>query len=90
MHESSANLLGRAKENLEKFSAVGLTEDMPRFERRLRDILGVRLRIGHENRSRVPDTERQRTVTPEVRRKIEDLSAPNIEIYDFVKERLAS
>jgi hypothetical protein len=90
MHESSANLLGRAKENLEKFSAVGLTEDMPRFERRLRDILGVRVRIGHENQSRVSDTERQRTITPEIRRKIEDLSAPNIEIYDFVKRQLAS
>lgn len=87
---SSSDLLENAKSNLKKFSAVGLTEDMASFERRLREVLGIRLRIGHENRSRVSDAERRDTMTPEVRRKIEELSAPNIEIYDFVKTQLAT
>lgn len=75
----------RAKANLTKFSAVGFTEDMAGFQRRLREVLGVRIRIGHLNRSKVRDEERDRMITPGIRRKIEALSAPNIEIYNFAK-----
>lgn len=79
-----------AKENLSRFAAVGLVEDMAGFERKLREVLGIRLRIGHENRSRVSDAERREAITPVIRRKIEELSAPNIEIYEFAKRHLAS
>lgn len=78
-----------AKENLSRFAVVGFVEDMAGFERRLRQVLGIRLRIGHENRARVTHSERQDTITADVRRKIEELSAPNIEIYDFVKRQFA-
>ena len=79
-----------AKENLGRFAAVGLVENMAGFERKLREVLGIRLRIGHENRSRVSDAERREAITPAIRRKIEELSAPNIEIYEFAKRHLAS
>lgn len=82
---SERTKIERAKENLRKFSAIGFTEDMASFESRLRKVLGVRIRIGHLNKSKVESSERDRMITPGVRRKIEDLSAPNIEIYDFAK-----
>jgi hypothetical protein len=75
---------GRAKENLAKFAAVGFVDDMTRFEHRLREVLGVRLWIGHANRSKASQSERA-TLSPGNRRRIEELSAPNIEIYDFVR-----
>ena len=88
--ESIGPMIARAKENLAKFSAVGLTEDMAGFGRRLRDVLGIRISIGHENKSRVTKFERERMITPEIRRRIEELSAPNIEIYEFAKANLVA
>lgn len=90
MEKSASSLVERAKTNLQLFSAVGVTENMADFEQRLQKLLGIRLRIGHANRSRVSDRERRETITPDVRRKIEELSAPNIEIYEFAKRHLAS
>lgn len=78
-----------AKANLRKFDAVGLVEDMVAFEQRLRQVLGVRIRIGHKNRARVSESDRANFVTPEVRRRIEELSAPNIEVYEFARRELA-
>jgi hypothetical protein len=85
----SREVIDRAKVNLAQFSVVGLTEDMPSFERRLRDALGIRLRIGHQNKARVTQAERTRTMTDEVKKKIEALNAVNIEIYEYAREHLA-
>ena len=81
----SKHSIERAKENLAKFSVVGLVEDMSSFQQQLHGALGIRLRIGHTNRSRV---DRDEAVAPGLRAKIEEMSAPNIEIYDFAKREL--
>ena len=86
----SRAVVERAKANLGKFAVVGLVEDMTNFERRLRDILGIRLRIGHRNKARVNDGERVRVVTDDVRRKIEELSTVNLEIYDYARRHLST
>ncbi len=62
---------------------------MPRFECRLREILGVRLRVGHANKSKADSSERDNTITPAIRREIEALSTPNNEIHAFAKPELA-
>lgn len=82
-------MIERAKENLSRFAAVGLTEDMAGFSRRLSGALDVRIRIGHENKSKVAKPDRERLLAPEVRRRIEEISAPNIELYEFARSRLA-
>ena len=84
----SRAVIDRAKANLARFAAVGLTDDMAHFERRLRDVLGVRLRIGHRNRARVGEVDRDRVITAAVRKKIEALSAVNLEIYDYASRNL--
>lgn len=79
-----------AKQNLRKFSVVGIVEDMATFERRLRASLGVRIRIGHKNKgARTSEDDRSKAVTPAVKRKIEELSAINREIYDFAVREFA-
>ena len=78
-----------AKANLRNLSVVGLVEDMASFERQLRAALGVRLSIGRHNVARVSGSDRSRAVTPAVRRKIEELCAVNLDIYDFAKRELA-
>lgn len=74
----------RAKEHLGKFTVVGFVDDMPRFERRLCQALGVRLWIGHANRSKASQSERA-ALSADTRRRVEEVSATNIEIYDFAR-----
>jgi hypothetical protein len=83
-------VIERAKANLGRFTVVGLVDNMANFELRLRDTLGIRLRIGHRNKARVGDAERVRVVTDDVRRKIEALSTVNLEIYDYARRHLAA
>lgn len=78
----------RAKRNLAKCRIVGFVEDLPDFERRLRDLLGVRLKIGHANKSKISNNSEQVILTPAIRRKIEDLSAVNFELYEFARQEL--
>ena len=63
---------------------------MAGYERRLRDALNLRLRIGHKNKgARTSAAARAKAITPSVQRRIEEISAPNREIYDFAARELA-
>jgi hypothetical protein len=75
-----------AKANLAKLSVVGIVEEMESFEQKLCAALGVRLSIGHTNRSR---GDRYETLAPKLRARIEEVSAANIEIYEFARRELA-
>jgi len=86
-HEQAA--VRRAKQNLERLDLIGLTDDIPDFQRRLRQDLKIRLRIGYANRSKAPRGEKASIITPAVRRRIEELNATNLDIYDFVRSELA-
>jgi hypothetical protein len=77
-----------AKANLRKFTVVGLVEDMPGFERRLCEVLGVRLRIGRHNTAKVSSSERVRCLSASTRKKIETISTANEEIYHHVRMSL--
>lgn len=71
--------------NLRKFTLVGFLEDMSKFKRRLSEILGVRLWVGHANKSNAKQDDKDDIITPSIRRKIEALSAVNFEIYETAK-----
>lgn len=84
-----SELVDRAKKNLGKFALIGFTDDMPAFERGLRKLLGVRLSIGHENRSEGRRASTADPAAPHIRRKIEAISGPNLEIYEYARAKLA-
>lgn len=72
----------RAIANLRRFDVVGRLDDIDGFRRDLRQALGVRVRIRHENRATQQDgAVRQNALTPAQRRKVEALCAPDIEIW---------
>lgn len=79
-----------AKRNLDKFAAIGFLEDMPAFERKLKAELGIGISIRHENKGKAPDQTKKRVVTPEVRRRIEELCASDIEIYRYARQKYAN
>jgi hypothetical protein len=79
-----------AKRNLDKFAVVGFLDDMPRFEQDLKRELGVSIAIRHQNKSKVQDQTKKKLVTQEIRQRITELCAPDIEIYNYAKAKFAA
>lgn len=80
----SSGAIRAAKQLLsEKFAVVGCLEQLDDFNERMRSDLGLDLNIEHRNRS----PERPET-SDQVLRQIRDLCAPNIEIYEYVRNTL--
>ncbi|MBB4023444.1 MULTISPECIES: sulfotransferase family 2 domain-containing protein [Actibacterium] len=76
-------LIKKAIANLrEKFSVVGRLEDLPGFTADLKRELGVRVRVGHENKGRQSKDTRKSTITPELMEQVRKLCAPDIAIWD--------
>ncbi|MBI1260841.1 MAG: hypothetical protein GC184_03870 [Rhizobiales bacterium] len=73
--------------NLEKFDAIGHLHDLNGFEERLKTILGVRIRIGHENAGMQKGRDYRECIAPELMKKIEALCAPDVEIYQATLPR---
>ncbi len=85
---SDLRAVAAAKRNLAKFAVVGTVEDMAGFQRRLRRTLKTRVRIGHHNVAKVNAGDRMSALTPALKRRIEQLSGVNREIYDFAMREL--
>lgn len=74
----------QAKEHLERFELVGRVEELDRFAAAFQTRFGTRLRIGHKNTNPAPITE----VSTAVRRKIEQVCGPNLELYRYARSLL--
>ncbi len=86
----SAQAVEAAKRNLDKFAVVGFLDDMLRFQQNLKQVLGVSVAIRHQNKSKVQDLTKKKLVTPELRQRIAELCAPDIEIYNHAKAKFAA
>jgi hypothetical protein len=90
--DKSADLISKksidaALANLDKFDIVGRLDRLPEFERQIKDVLGVRLKIGHENKMRQPRSVKRKMITPELREKAQELCAPDLVVWNFVKDK---
>ncbi|MBT3027055.1 MAG: sulfotransferase family protein [Candidatus Thiodiazotropha sp. (ex Ctena orbiculata)] len=81
---ASDEAIQAALANLKKFDVVGRLDDLPAFAGDIKRELGVKLRIGHENRSRKTSSEVKSVISPEVKRKIEELCRPDIKIWEMI------
>lgn len=80
---SDPELIARAITNLRtRFDVVGRLDDLPGFEASIRDVLGVRIRIGHENKARQPGATRKSVVTPELMERAREVCAPDIAVWN--------
>ncbi|WP_434287487.1 sulfotransferase family 2 domain-containing protein [Celeribacter sp. SCSIO 80788] len=76
-------LIARAIANLrERFDVVGRLDDLPGFEASLHQALGVRIKVGHENKARQPQATRKTMVTPELMARAREVCAPDIAVWD--------
>lgn len=75
--------VNRAAVNLRRFDVVGRLDNLNGFTAHVRDRLGFRLRIGHENRSPAPGGGlRAQNLTPDQMRKVRALCAPDLAVWD--------
>jgi hypothetical protein len=86
---SSRESVEHAKLNLSKLHAVGFVESMPVFQDELRKALGVRIRIGHQNKTRLDQEARERAIRAVDMKKLKEISAANLEVYNYARARFA-
>lgn len=76
--EEVAPAMDRARARMAGFALIGMLEDLDGFSRRFAEEFGARLSIPHYNRGTGPDLD----ITPDQRRKLEALCAPDIELTE--------
>ncbi|KZY76345.1 hypothetical protein A3739_02080 [Oleiphilus sp. HI0067] len=74
-----------AQENLKKFNLIGFMNDMDGFNEKLNALLGVRIKIGHENKAEGRQADKLEGFTEEVREKIHEICAYDKKVYDFAR-----
>jgi hypothetical protein len=80
---TSADVIQKAKDNLDKFNVIGFLEDLDVFVEDFYEVSGLRIQIPHKRENPIlkPDLDKS-TI-----RSIERLCQPDIEIYEYAKER---
>lgn len=71
--------------NLSKFAVVGDIGDTQKFEHDVKDSLGVRVSVGHENKRRAIAQREKPTDKPELRERIEELCGPDLQVWKHFK-----
>lgn len=77
-----------ALEALERFTLIGLLEDLPSFEARFSERYRVPLKLGKKNANPVPRAQRQREISPEIVARVTELCAPDLAVYRRAQELL--
>ncbi|PIG90646.1 hypothetical protein CSQ79_25750 [Gloeocapsopsis sp. IPPAS B-1203] len=80
---TSEDAVKRAKENLHKFSIVGLLEHKEEFVNQFEQRFGRKLKIRSYNRSIQSEGFKKSFITEEIETKIKELCRPDIEVYEY-------
>jgi hypothetical protein len=84
---ASPQAIERAKRNLDKFHIVGVLERLDDFASQFKARFGVDLKLRTLNESPVSAGERDAEVTEEVRKRIEEICRPDLEVYRYAVEK---
>lgn len=83
--ENPSALVDQAKANLKRFSVIGFTDNMAKFETDVKQELGVRISFGVQNKRTTSDKKVSETVTPELRERLREMCRFDQEIYDAAR-----
>ncbi len=81
---TGAEAVEAAVANLQKLDVVGRLDDLVGFEAGLRGALGVRIKLGHENKKGAARADHRTEISPQQQARITELCAPDIAIWDRV------
>ena len=73
--------------NLERFAIVGVLEQPLALSAALERLLGIPVRLGHKRENPRSVSDRRDEITPEIDARVRKLCAPDIRIYQAVRER---
>jgi len=76
--------ISAAVANLKKFDVVGRLDDIPSFEFGLHQELGVRVRVGHENKATPARSSSKHDISKELRERVVELCAPDLAVWKAV------
>ncbi|WP_424930563.1 sulfotransferase family 2 domain-containing protein [Amaricoccus tamworthensis] len=79
----------KAISNLKRMDVVGQLDNLELFERQLKQSLGVRIRIGHENKMRQPSSKKEEIMTPELVDRVRELCAPDLAVWRAIQKTSA-
>jgi len=65
---------------------IGFVDDMDLFNLQVNKLLGVKIKIPHENKAMISNQKKSNLVTPELRKQIEVLCSKDIELYNYAKK----
>ena len=78
----SGEAIDAAVSNLAKFDIVGRLDDLPTFEASIAQTLGVRLKIGHENKAARRSAAAEAMEDPQLKAEVMALCAPDIAVWE--------
>jgi len=79
----------RAKVNLARLDVLGVLSRMDAFREQYFEKLGVRLSIPRDNVSPRRREDQERDITDGIRARVEELCAPDLEVYRYAEKELA-
>jgi hypothetical protein len=82
----SPEAIEAAVTNLARFDVVGRLDDLPGFEQQINQALGLRLKVGHENRATRRTAASEAMTDPELKAQIQALCAPDIAVWDRIAQ----
>lgn len=78
----SDEAIAAAIQNLSRFQVIGRLDQLDRFESDLKRELGVRIRIGHENKGKPVARRKSELENPDLKARIAALCAPDLAIWE--------
>ncbi len=86
----SKEAISNAIENLKKFTVVGVLEKQDLFIRDFHKTFGKKLKIKKKRLGPISVDKRQSFISDEIRKKVEEICRPDIEVYEYVLKQLSS
>lgn len=85
---ASKEAVTQAIENLKKFALVGVLERLDVFKHQFEKRYGVKLNISIKNINPLAKTHQKDQITEEIRRKVENICRPDLEVYNYLLSRV--
>lgn len=87
---ASKEAVTQAIENLKKFALIGVLERLDLFARDFHRLFGVKLFLEKKNMNPVSREKQREEITEEIRKKVEEICLPDIEVYEWAVQRIVT
>jgi hypothetical protein len=83
---TSEEAIRQAIENLKKFSIVGFIDEVENFATDFKNVFGVSIQVPKLNTNPLARSDQEKLITPEIRKKAEEICKPSIKVYEAMRQ----